>query len=59
MAKDQFYHSGMPNSFDAICDTCPFWKVIENRMVCNETEKDVSKHVMHGGTNHECPYITK
>lgn len=59
MAKNQFYHSGMPNDFDGNCDTCPFWRVIENRMKCQETDQDVSWYVTHDKLNRNCPYITK
>lgn len=57
MAKDQFYHSGMPNDFDGNCSTCPFLN-LENH-TCNETETDVTNYVVHGGINHNCPFITK
>ena len=59
MAKDKFYHSGMINSFDGNCDTCPFWMVKDNRMICKETMKDVSYFTIHGKINHNCPFVTK
>ena len=59
MTKDKFYHSGITNDFDGTCDTCPFWKNIENRSICNETESDVTNYVIHGNINHNCPFITK
>lgn len=59
MTKDKFYHSGMTNSFDGNCDDCPFWKVIENRMICQETERDVSYYAIHGKINRNCPFVTR
>lgn len=59
MAKDQFYHSGLPNSFDGNCSNCPFRRDSFDEMVCCETDNDVSIYVVHGTINKNCPFITK
>lgn len=59
MKKDKFYYSGMHSWDDGKCDTCPFWKVKDNRNICTETEQDVTYYAVHDKVNKNCPYLTK
>ncbi len=59
MKKDNFYGEGLPNWYDGKCDTCPFWKVKDNRCICTENEQDVTWYTVHDRVNENCPYKTK